>query len=102
MSESLLGLSMNGKSKRIRGRPVGSGIDDRQRLAQIAQLLTSNPEMKPTTAIKAIGIVDPSARRTPAAIGSVAGAWIEHAEGRNIAIEGDVIYRNGVRASGKI
>lgn len=54
---------MNGKSKRIRGRPVGSGIDDRQRLAQIAQLLTFNPEMKPTTAIKAIGILDSSAVR---------------------------------------
>ncbi len=54
---------MNGKSKPTRGRPVGSGIDDRERLRQIAQLLASNPEMKPTTAIKAIGIVDPSAVR---------------------------------------
>ena len=54
---------MNGKSKPIRGRPVGSGIDDRERLSQIAQMLASNPEMKPTTAIRAIGIVDPSAVR---------------------------------------
>ena len=59
MAESLSGLSMNGKSKPTRGRPVGSGIDDRERLAEIAQLLASNPGMKPTTAIKAAGIVGP-------------------------------------------
>lgn len=63
MSESLSGLSMNGKSKPVRGRPVGSGIDDRDRLTQIAHLLATNPGMKPTTAIKALGIVDPSAVR---------------------------------------
>ena len=46
-----------------RGRPKGSGINDQQRLAEIAQLIGSNPRMRPTTAIKAIGITDPSAIR---------------------------------------
>ena len=46
-----------------RGRPKGSGINDQQRLDEIARLIGSNPRMKPTTAIKAIGITDPSAIR---------------------------------------
>ncbi len=43
-----------------RGRPKGTGIDDGDRLAAIARLLADNPEMRPTTAIKAIGVSDPS------------------------------------------
>ncbi len=46
-----------------RGRPKGSGINDQQRLGEIARLIGNNPRMKPTTAIKAIGITDPSAIR---------------------------------------
>ncbi len=46
-----------------RGRPKGSGINDRQRLGEIARLIGNNPRMKPTTAIKALGITDPSTIR---------------------------------------
>lgn len=48
------------EQKPQRGRPKGSGIDDRTRLAAIAALIAANPELKPTTAIKSIGITDPS------------------------------------------
>ena len=43
-----------------RGRPKGSGIDDRTRLQTIAAMIAANSELKPTTAIKSIGINDPS------------------------------------------
>ena len=43
-----------------RGRPSGSGIDDSRRLREIAELITNDPDLKPTTAIKNIGISDPS------------------------------------------
>lgn len=43
-----------------RGRPKGTGIDDRGQLQAIAALLASDPEMKPTTAIKSLGVSDPS------------------------------------------
>lgn len=46
-----------------RGRPKGSGIDDRQRLDAIARLIASTPDMKPTTAIRALGVSDPSVIR---------------------------------------
>jgi hypothetical protein len=46
-----------------RGRPKGSGIDDRARLQQIAGMMAVDPRLKPTTAIKAIGITDPSTIR---------------------------------------
>lgn len=46
-----------------RGRPKGSGIDDSQRLDAIARLIASNPQLKPTTAIRAIGVSDPSVIR---------------------------------------
>lgn len=51
------------QDKARRGRPKGSGIDDRTRLEAIAQLLAADPSLKPTTAIKSIGITDPSAIR---------------------------------------
>ena len=50
-------------SKARRGRPKGSGIDDQQRLVEIARAISSDPRLKPTTAIKAIGVTDPSAIR---------------------------------------
>jgi len=49
--------------KRKRGRPRGTGIDDRQRLETIAATIAANPGMRPTTAIRAIGIADPSVIR---------------------------------------
>lgn len=46
-----------------RGRPKGSGINDEQRLVEMSRLINADKRMKPTTAIKAIGITDPSAIR---------------------------------------
>ena len=51
------------ETKPRRGRPKGSGIDDRARLKQLAGLLRDDPALKPTTAIRALGIKDPSAIR---------------------------------------
>ncbi len=45
------------------GRPKGSGRDDRQQLETIAALLAANPKLKPTTAIRSLGVEDPSAIR---------------------------------------
>ena len=50
-------------AKAGRGRPKGSGLDDRVHLAAIALLLKADPTLKPTTAIKAIGFSDPSSVR---------------------------------------
>ena len=49
--------------KSTRGRPKGSGIDDDRLLKKINKLIAKDPHMKPTTAIKAVGIDDPSAIR---------------------------------------
>ncbi len=43
-----------------RGRPKGTGIDDRALLIEIAEMIAADPAMKPTTAIRALGIEDPS------------------------------------------
>ena len=43
-----------------RGRPKGTGIDDSDRIARLAELLRIHPELKPTTAIRTMGIADPS------------------------------------------
>ena len=48
---------------RSRGRPKGSGINDRQRLRDIATLISTQPQIKPTTAIKMLGEHDPSVIR---------------------------------------
>lgn len=48
---------------RPRGRPKGTGVNDRARLEAISCLIEKNPGMKPTTAIRTIGISDPSAIR---------------------------------------
>ena len=45
------------------GRPRGSGLDDSQQLESIAALLAANPGLKPTTAIRSLGVEDPSAIR---------------------------------------
>lgn len=46
-----------------RGRPKGTGIDDNQRLEQLAELLRLHPHLRPTTAIRQMGYSDPSAIR---------------------------------------
>lgn len=46
-----------------RGRPKGSGVNDASQLSKVQSLLSANPGMKPTTAIKSIGVTDPSAIR---------------------------------------
>ncbi|PPD30657.1 MAG: hypothetical protein CTY20_02600 [Hyphomicrobium sp.] len=46
-----------------RGRPKGSGLDDQKQLDQIARMIAAKPDLKPTTAIKALGISDPSVIR---------------------------------------
>lgn len=46
-----------------RGRPKGSGIDDRIWLREVGHLIRINPELAPTTAIRALGITNPSTIR---------------------------------------
>ncbi len=46
-----------------RGRPKGTGINDGDRIARLAELLRVRPELKPTTAIRLMGFSDPSAIR---------------------------------------
>jgi hypothetical protein len=46
-----------------RGRPRGSGLDDRAQLRRVVELLEADPALKPTTAIKALGVNDPSTIR---------------------------------------
>ncbi|MCB1519729.1 MAG: hypothetical protein KDJ37_04035 [Hyphomicrobiaceae bacterium] len=46
-----------------RGRPKGTGIDDRATLEEIARLIAADPSLRPTTAIKAMGLTDPSVIR---------------------------------------
>jgi hypothetical protein len=43
-----------------RGRPKGTGLNDAAQLRAIAGLLAADPALKPTTAIKTLGISDPS------------------------------------------
>jgi len=46
-----------------RGRPKGSGLDDRVQLTNIARMLAADPALRPTTAIKLAGVTDPSTIR---------------------------------------
>jgi len=46
-----------------RGRPKGSGLDDHGQLVAIAALIAKDAELKPTTAIRSLGISDPSTIR---------------------------------------
>ena len=45
------------------GRPRGTGLDDSHQLESIAALLAANPGLKPTTAIRSLGVDDPSVIR---------------------------------------
>ena len=49
--------------KARRGRPKGSGLNDQMHLDAIRGLISQDPSLKPTTAIKMLGITDPSAIR---------------------------------------
>lgn len=49
--------------KARRGRPKGTGIDDRASLIRIATLISADPDLKPTTAIRKIGVTEPSVIR---------------------------------------
>lgn len=51
------------QAKSRRGRPKGTGIDDSDRIAQLTELLKVRPELKPTTAIRTMGISNPSVIR---------------------------------------
>lgn len=57
------GSDMPTASTGRRGRPRGSGLDDRAKLAAISQLIEQDPSLRPTTAIKRLGISDPSTIR---------------------------------------
>lgn len=48
------------EGKTRRGRPKGTGIDDSDRIARLAELIRVHPDLKPTSAIKVMGITDPS------------------------------------------
>ncbi len=49
--------------KRQRGRPKGTGINDRETLVRVAEIIAANPSLKPTTAIKQAGVTNPSTIR---------------------------------------
>ena len=49
--------------RRARGRPKGTGIDDAILLGRITAALRADAALKPTTAIKHLGIADPSVIR---------------------------------------
>lgn len=46
-----------------RGRPHGTGINDRIWLRELGRLIRINPKTRPTTAIKALGVTDASTIR---------------------------------------
>ena len=50
-------------TKRHRGRPKGTGLNDFVQLKAIAGLMRSDPNLRPTTAIRQLGIQDPSVIR---------------------------------------
>jgi hypothetical protein len=45
------------------GRPKGTGVDDSRQLESLAALLVANPALKPTTAIRSLGVENPSVIR---------------------------------------
>lgn len=51
------------ETKARRGRPIGTGIDDSDRIQRLAELLKTQPNLKPTTAIRVMGFSDPSTIR---------------------------------------
>jgi hypothetical protein len=51
------------ETKARRGRPIGTGIDDNDRIQRLAELLKTKPDLRPTTAIRVMGFSDPSTIR---------------------------------------
>ncbi len=60
MFDSLQGSNMQYNANAHRGRPVGSGIDDRDRLNDLVAIMAANPGMKATSAIRKLGVTNPS------------------------------------------
>lgn len=60
---NFLGEAAMSRQSSRRGRPRGSGLDDRKHLEAISRLISKDPELKPTTAIKSLGITNPSTIR---------------------------------------
>jgi hypothetical protein len=56
----MVAASDQSRLTRAKGRPKGSGIDDSAELAQVRALLAAEPKLRPTTAIKRLGVTDPS------------------------------------------
>ena len=50
-------------TKLTRGRPKGTGLDDRAIIQSVIEMVAANPDLKPTTAIRSFGVTDPSAIR---------------------------------------
>ena len=50
-------------TKLSRGRPKGTGLDDRAIIQSVIEMVAANPDLKPTTAIRSFGVTDPSAIR---------------------------------------
>jgi hypothetical protein len=50
-------------AKLARGRPKGTGLDDRAIIQSVIEMVAANPDLKPTTAIRSFGVTDPSAIR---------------------------------------
>lgn len=50
-------------AKLSRGRPKGTGLDDRAIIQSVIEMVAANPDLKPTTAIRSFGVTDPSAIR---------------------------------------
>ena len=61
----ILGIETNPMSdtRRQRGRPKGTGINDWERLLSVAAVMEKRPGMKVTTAIRELGFMDPSVIR---------------------------------------
>jgi len=62
-SDSSKRRAMKSSTPLHRGRPKGTGLDDRAKLRALADMLAADPQLKPTTAIKNLGVTDPSAIR---------------------------------------
>lgn len=62
IARNTMGTTMS-NSPRPRGRPRGTGIDDRETLRAVTSLLVENSGLRPTTAIRQVGINDPSVVR---------------------------------------
>lgn len=63
MKEVFEEIPMSSAEKAKRGRPEGSGINDAIWLRELGHLVRINPALRPTAAIKALGVSNPSTIR---------------------------------------